>query len=511
MRPHLVLLHAPSLFDAREIGARHGLASATVATSPLFEYYPLGFLTLLEYLERHSLDVRIINLAVKEAKSKRFDPRPLIRKLRPMAFGIDLHWLVHADGALETARICKQEHPDIPVIMGGLTASYYWRELIENPDVDYILRGDSTEEPLVQLLRAIEAKREPADVPNLVWKRGRAQAEACATLVANPFTYQPELLDIRVDYKRLMKHMLRYRDLRGGLLTGFQWSAYAFNMTLFCRGCQMNCLTCGGSNWALGRAKLGVRDPEVLAEEIVATMQLTPHGVGLPGDIRQHEPEKLIEALRRRKPTRALSFELNSPGGAEFLAKLASIGPPLDIHMSPESHDEGLRTRYGRCYTNERLEADIEHILSSGGKAFLFFLIGIPGQTRQSVIDSVAYAERLLEKWNGRYPGKLDSNISPPLPFIDPGSLAFEYPGKTGYRLFARTLAEHRALMRHADLREVLNFETDSLSRSEIIDVAVEAMDRMIALRERCGLLKGKWAEKERERVREARTGGNGR
>jgi B12-binding domain/radical SAM domain protein len=500
MRPHLILLHPPSLLDARVVEPRHALATATVATSPVFEYYPLGFLTLMEYLERHSLSVRIINVAVKMAKSRRFDPRRLIRGLDALAFGIDLHWLVHVDGALELARICKQEHPGIPVVMGGLTASYYHRELIELPHVDYVVRGDSTEQPVLDLLRALESKQEPAEVPNLVWKRG-------GEVVVNPFTYQPELLDIRVDYGRLIKHMIRYRDLRGNLLTGFQWPAYAFNMTLFCRGCLMNCLTCGGSNRALGRARLGARDPEALAEEILATQALTPHGVGIPGDIRQHEPGRLIAALRRRKPRRPLSFECYGPCGEEFLKELASIGPPLDIHMSPESHDEELRTRYGRCYSNDRLEADLDFILAAGGKAFLFFLIGIPGQTRASVMESVAYAERLLELHNARCPGKLDANISPPMPFIDPGSLAFEYPGKTGYRLFARTLAEHRALMRKAELRQVLNFETDTMARDEIIDVACEAMAKMVEVRERCGLLKGKWAERERERVRESERG----
>jgi B12-binding domain/radical SAM domain protein len=503
MSPHFILLHPPSSFDWRKRGLRHSIATVTVATSPLFEYYPLGFLTLMEYLERHNLQVRIINLAVKSAKSRRFDARRLVRKLHPLAFGIDLHWLVHADGALELAQICKEEHPEIPVVLGGLTASYYDRELIQSPHVDFVLRGDSTEQPAVELLRAIEAKREPTDVPNLTWKRN---GEA----VVNPLTYQPELLDVRVDYRRLIKHILRYRDLRGNLLTGYQWPAYAFNMTLFCRGCRMNCLTCGGSNWALGRAQLGVRDPELLADEILSTMELTPHGVGIPGDIRQHEPDRLIEALRRRKPRRPLSFELYGPGGEEFLKKLAGIGPPLDIHMSPESHDEELRTRYGRCYTNERLERDLELVLGAGGKAFLFFLIGIPGQTRASVLESVAYAERLLETYNERYPGKLDSNISPPLPFIDPGSLAFEHPDQTGYRLFAHTLVEHRSLMRKPDLRDVLNFETETMSRGEIIDIAAEAMERMIDLRERCGLLQGKWVQRERAKVREAREGGSG-
>jgi len=451
----------------------------------------------MEYLARYGFEVRIINLAVKVARSQRFDPRRLIRRLRPLAFGIDLHWLVHADGGLEVARICKQEHPEIPVVFGGLSASYYHRELIQSSAVDYVLRGDSTEQPVLDLLRALEAKKRPTGVANLTWK-------CDGEVVVNPLTYQPDLLDIRIDYRRLLRHMLRYRDLRGGLLTGFQWPAYAFNLTLFCRGCLMNCLTCGGSNWALGRTRLGVRDPEILAQEIAATQEMTPFAVGIPGDIRQHQPDRFIEALRRRRPKRPLSFELFGPAGREHLEKLASIRPPLEVHLSPESHDENLRARYGRCYTNERLEQDLDLVLHMGGKAFLFFLIGIPGQTRASVLETVGYAERLLERANERYPGKLDGMISPLLPFVDPGSLAFEYPDQTGYRLFARSLAEHRALMRHPDLRQVLNYETDVMSRAELIDIGVEAMERMIDLRQRCGLLKGKWAERERAKVRQA-------
>jgi hypothetical protein len=34
--------------------------------------------------------------------------------------------------------------------------------------------------------------------------------------------------------------------------------------------------------------------------------------------------------------------------------------------------------------------------------------------------------------------------ISPLAPFVDPGSRAFEEPEKHGYKLFARTLEEHR-------------------------------------------------------------------
>jgi B12-binding domain/radical SAM domain protein len=488
-----------------------------VASSPLFEYYPLGFLALLEYASRFGYEVRIINLAVKMAKSGRFSARRLIRKLKPLLFGIDLHWMVHANGAFDLARICKEEHPDIPVVFGGLTASYYHREIIESPDVDYVLRGDSTEQPVVDLLRALEARLEPSGVANLTWKRGRGLGQARdgdrelheprAQIIVNPLTYQPDLLDIRIDYRRLIKHMLRYRDLRGGLLTGYQWPSYAFNMTLSCRGCLHTCLTCGGSNWALGRSALAVRDPEALAREIISIQQLATSEVGVVGDIRQHEPDRLIAELRRLKPTRPLSLELFGAGGEDFLRKLASIGPPLDIHMSPESHDERLRARLGRLFANEQLEADLDFILAGGGNALLFFVVGIPGQTRESVMESVAYARQLLERYNGRYPRKLDVMFSPLLPFIDPGSPAFEHPEKTGYRLFARTLAEHRELLRKPDLRDVLNYETDTLTRAEIIGIGAEVMEKIADVREQCGVLTRKWAERERAKYREAGTG----
>ena len=77
---------------------------------------------------------------------------------RPKAIGIDLHWLPHAHGALEVARIAKAAaSDDVPIIMGGLSSTYFHRELIGYPQVDYVLRGDSTEPPLHQLLLALES------------------------------------------------------------------------------------------------------------------------------------------------------------------------------------------------------------------------------------------------------------------------------------------------------------------------------------------------------------------
>ncbi len=168
--PDLLLLHAPSVYDFREHAILYGPVSDMVPSSTVFEMYPLGFLTIASYLHDQGMDVRIVNLALRMMNSRRFDVPEFIARQRPKAVGIDLHWLPHAHGALEVARIVKEMHPDVPVIMGGLSSTYFHRELITYPQVDFVMRGDSTEPPLHQLLVALRDGTPVDGIANLTWK-----------------------------------------------------------------------------------------------------------------------------------------------------------------------------------------------------------------------------------------------------------------------------------------------------------------------------------------------------
>jgi len=484
---HLVLLHAPSLMDFRERDYRHWPMCNTVATSPIFEYYPLGFITLMSHLERHGFSVRIVNMAVKMTKSRRFQPASLIEKFRPLAFGIDLHWAPHADGAMEMAALCKRIHPDIPVILGGFTASYFHEEIIRDPNVDFVLRGDSTEGPLLDLMRCLESKRLPESVPNLTWKHD-------GQVRTNPFSYKPELLDIRVDFPLLRSHMFRDKDLRGNLLTGYHWPVYCFNTVLWCRGCKFRCVTCGGSNWAQRRPALAYRDPEAVAEEMATTQGMTFFHVGLPGDVRMGDWRALFAALKKRKIRRAPGLELFAAADEEFLREVASLGALPELAMSPESHDEEIRRAFGRCFSNEMMEKNIASFLKMGGKVRLFFMTGLPLQTAQSVRQTLEYCERLFNKFSN-YTSHFDMTLASLGPFVDPGSPAFEFPEAHGYRLFARTLAEHRKAMRHLHWKEALAFETEAMERAEIVDITLEACEKLCHMRRQFGALKPRHAE----------------
>ena len=124
-RVDLILLHAPSLYDFRKKSPIYGPVSDVVPSTPIFEMYPLGFMTITDYLKSSGYSVRTINVALKMLKSRRFNVEKLIRSLEPLVFGLDLHWLCHAQGSLELAEIIKKYHPQTPVVFGGLSASYY--------------------------------------------------------------------------------------------------------------------------------------------------------------------------------------------------------------------------------------------------------------------------------------------------------------------------------------------------------------------------------------------------
>ncbi|MFH1612660.1 MAG: cobalamin-dependent protein, partial [bacterium] len=135
-KPDLILLHPPSIYDFRKRNIMFGPISDVVPSTPIFEMYPLGFMTIVSYLKKYNLEVRIINLALKMLLQSNLNVENLIKKLNPLAFGLSLHWLPHVHGCLKIAQLIKKYHPQTPIIVGGISASYYHQELISLPYID---------------------------------------------------------------------------------------------------------------------------------------------------------------------------------------------------------------------------------------------------------------------------------------------------------------------------------------------------------------------------------------
>ncbi|MDE2345803.1 MAG: cobalamin-dependent protein, partial [Gammaproteobacteria bacterium] len=315
----LLLLHAPSVYDFRHRSILYGPVSDVIPSSTVFEMYPLGFLTISSYLQAKGLKVRIVNLALKMMNNRRFDATRFLSRLQPKAVGISLHWLPHAHGALEVARIVKQVHPGVPVIMGGLSSTYYHNELINYPQVDFVLRGDSTEPPLYRLLMALRGGESLESIPNLTWKsRGEPRV--------NPMSFVPDSLDyvdLRPDL--MVQMVIRHRDLES-VLPFNGWWENPITAVFTAKGCASECVTCGSSQTtckSLTKRQHPVfRSPASVVENMRAIGRLSRGPILLVGDLLQTgrpNADALLDCLKQANLPNEIVFEFFTVPPMDFV------------------------------------------------------------------------------------------------------------------------------------------------------------------------------------------------
>ncbi len=502
----LVLLHAPSDMRFREAPIVYGPISDVIPSTPIFVMYPIGFVSIAGYLERNGFRVQIVNIANRMLRDPNFNVDNFVKKLSASAFGIDLHWLPHASGSLDLAQTLKKHHPQTPVIFGGLSSTYFYKELMDYPQVDFVVRGDSTEEPLRQLMQCLKKGGQPAEVPNTSWRDSKGDVHH------NALTHVPDSLDdLPLDYSYPVKSVIKYRSL-ANLLPFNNWLEYPITMALSCRGCIHDCVGCGGSRTVYkkhcNREKPAYRQPKTVARDVASIQRFLKAPVFIIGDSFQSGDayaEELLQALEAIKPTSPIVLEFFAPPAPEFFKRVAKSIPNYNIQMSPESHSEEVRRTFGRGYSNHDLEVSIQAALANGCQRFdLFFMIGLGKQDYDSVMETAKYCQRLVKDLDRG--NRLHPHISPLAPFIDPGSRVFENPELYGYRLLWRSLEDHRKALRQPTWKHMLSYETKWRTRDEIVDSTYEAALVFNKFKLEAGLVSQKTASLIEARSKEARS-----
>ena len=465
-----MLLHAPSVWDFREEVILDGPLADVIPSTTQFEMYPIGLTSIAAYLEANNYNARIVNLAYRMLRNPRFDVRRHISKLHAPVFGIDLHWLPHANGALGIAELVKEIHPESKVLLGGLSSSYFHEELIRHPYVDFVMRGDSTEEPCRQLLAALRDGTPLENVENLTWKRPNG------TPVVNRLSFIPGDLDwIDVPaYEFMTRAVFKYLSL-ADFLPYLEWLRYPSTMLLNSRGCTYDCAICGGSlsgyGIVVGRRGAAMRSPENLVEDAKKISGFSKTPIFMVHDPRiggQERAERFFQLYREAGIANELVIELFSPADKEFFGLVRRSTVAWSLQITIESPDPEIRKVNGKFpMENEVVEQTLEAALQGGcGKLDLFFMVGLSGQTPEAARRTIDYCRHLVERF-GADP-RLQFYVAPLGPFLDPGSRAFEDPSLGFHRRFT-TLEEHRQALLGPTWREMLSFETDWMTRDEIV------------------------------------------
>jgi len=482
LRADLILLHPPAVHDFRDRGDVYFPflgTSGDVPITPLYEFFPLGFKRLQRHLGDRGRSVRILNLGTLLLRYPRLELADVLGALDTRLLGIDLHWLVHAQGSLAVAEEAKRLRPDLPLVLGGISATYYAEELIRYPQVDLVMRGYDTLEPTAMLLDALEAGGRGAlrAVPNLLWKTRAGE------VVDNGLTHAPRALGCGIDWSAVP-------EARRGSLVSLREITSTYTA-----GCAFGCGYCGGSRDAFRRVygtphAFALNAAEQVAYELgsmrreqgVDRYHLYAMGLDTLGTERT---SALLSGLALAG-AKSINFEHFHLPGEEVLRRMVRTSERTLITLSPDSHDPAVARAIGRgAYGNEELEAWLERAFALGvEKVDLWYFVGMPEQDERSVQGTVDYCRLLLQRFRGR----ADPMICPLLPNLDPASRFFEAPEAHGYRVFHRTLEDHRrAALRPSPVQRI-NYETRWLPRGEIFRLGYRAIRDVLEAKAEVGM-----------------------
>ena len=496
----VLFLHPPSFVQYGKKPWFPGPVARTVAIfSPLFIMIPIGVLSIAEYLVKNGLHVKIVNLAELMLDSPSFKIAPFVKDLNSRVFAIDLHWAVHSNGAIKTAEICKQLHPNSFVVLGGLTASYFSQEIMESfPFVDGIIRGEA-EEPMVTLVDRLTKGRALDDVSGLTYREsnGRVRANERA----------PPRTDIdEYDYTNLS--LIEPRNRLLNLTTGSR-KVQVWNLPV-CRGCTFNCATCGGSDNAyrkiLMREKPSFRSARRMVEDFQRLDEQGINMIFMFQDCRigtKSYYENLLKSLHKEKWSKIeyVSLELFNPVDDEFIRYLASNRPAdaISVMFSPESGSDEVRIAHGRNYRNEAILETNDKCAANSVPIDFHFMIALGQESPESLNEMWILWDRIMRRKTPRFFTSVDFG---PMVILDPGSIAYENPAKFGYKMLYTTFNEMQQRLVSPSWVDWINYETRYMTRDQLVESMFKATEIWIQLFERYGIFDGARAYSERMRLR---------
>ncbi|MCL4358863.1 MAG: radical SAM protein, partial [Candidatus Thermoplasmatota archaeon] len=369
--------------------------------------------------------------------------------------------------------------------------TYFSEDIMKsNQNVDFVLAGDFVEDQAMKLAEAVENGKPLDTIPNLLYREGSA-------IRKNPRSMDLEAVSrVFIDYRTLVRNSIKYHDIKGHL-PYYSWITNPVGMTIIQRGCQFNCGFCGGSNFSYRNNYYGIspvkRDPETIALELEGVQETINSPVFLAGDINATGEKyytALLQAIRNRGIDLPLLTEYFVPPSEEYFRNFSRVVPDFACEISPDSSDLDIRRETGRYYTNQELEKSIQYAAEYGSRKFdVYFSIGLPLQTKESVRRDADYLDSVMKKYSSeKMP--VYGFISPLTPFLDPGSLFYEMPEKYGFRINAHGIMDYYNLLdRGRSWEDFLNYETEWMSKSDMVSATYQSGIRMVESGSRMGYI----------------------
>ena len=403
-------------------------------------YLPIGMFALADYLVQHGYSAKIVHLGIEWIEDHSFNVIDFLENNRPDVVALSLHWHHQAYDVIRISEAIKTNYPDLFIVLGGFTASYYHREIMEDfPFIDAVIRGEA-EEPLLKLVEKLTKKeRDLREVPNLTWNKD-------GEIIENELSYiatEEDINKLRFTNISLLNNYETYVNYVGH---PFMWKksfskeqnfhklsigSKTFPLAIG-RGCPVSCTWCAGSalsqKFITKRTKPIYRSIDKIIDSIKEALGYgyeTMYVVFDPFPDNQQFFIDLFAKIREERITCEMVFECFGLPTRPFVDAFHATFPNKEsfLCISPDTGSERLRKIHKHYfYSNQALLDCLGYLREINVSTEVFFTYGIPGETLEDLKESIKLKNYIRKHFkNVRCIRVLSIEIEPGAPWhLDP-------------------------------------------------------------------------------------------
>jgi radical SAM superfamily enzyme YgiQ (UPF0313 family) len=335
---------------------------------------PLGLAYLAAALTEAGIETKVLDLVVFPYRHSLL-PR-VIGEFQPQIAGLTAVTMTF-NSAIGVIQDIKGIDESTVTVMGGPHVTFCAQDTLEmHPDLDVIVFGEG-ERTIVDLSRAIEKNRDWRQVAGIAFRRDSG-------IVYTPARAPIADLDELPEPARGMLPLGRYRAL--GMPVSLTTS----------RGCPFKCIFCAGRKMVGARVRY--RNARRVVDEMEYLNTLEFHQINIADDLftanRTHCMAVCNEIIERRLEIRWTSFARVDTVSEEILSRMKDAGCSA-VSFGIESANPQILNTIKKGITREQVVAAVEMCRQAGITPFASFILGLPGETPQTIRETLDFGEEL--------------------------------------------------------------------------------------------------------------------
>ncbi len=335
---------------------------------------PLSLAWVAAIAEKASHEATII-----DARTLRLTPAEVLKQLKafkPDLLGFMMTTYMFRETLAWAAYL--KENLKVPVVLGGYNLRVYPKESLMNGVADYGV-VNSAYYTLPRLLEELEGGRHFNDVPGLVYKNnGKIR-------ITPPYSAM-ENFD---DYPNPARHLLP-----NDLYAEFPTERRNFTVMVTSKGCPMGCTFCEA-----GRTPYNPRSPLTVVDEMQECVdKYDIHEIDIFDYeflINRERSLAILKEIQRRKLDMIWACRARIDSVDEDVLREMKKAGCNRIYFGIESGVQETLDLIDKKITLEQIRKTIRLTKRFGIRALGFFLIGCPGETKETIKQTLKFAKQL--------------------------------------------------------------------------------------------------------------------